>query len=364
MNPRLTPSQLKPPPIAAVLALTAVAFLASVTSALGAGDTTLVNEALSSLPDDSSTEPAVSKTGQVIAFSSSATNLSDDDGDGARDVFVRDMREETIVLVSRSNGIDGAGGQADSTQPSISASGRYVAFTSLYDEFTDEDAPGLDVFVRDLKTGTTTFVSRASGVSGVGGDANSHSPSISGDGRYVAFESNADNLHGDANDVGNVFVRDLKTSRTLLVSRPSGNVGGGANGTSASPSISGDGQRVAFESTADNLSRADDNGYENVFVRDIRSSKTLLVSKGSDNDSFDPDISATGRSVAFVSRADTFSPAADNDLYDVFVRNLADGRPVLASRRSGRKGEFRERELVRLRPFPATAGPWRSTPEP
>ena len=306
------------------------------TSSAATLDAALVNEVPGGYADDASYEPSTSASGRFVAFSSLATNLSGSDGDGAKDVFVRDLSEQSIQLVSRANGIDGAGGQADSLQPSISASGRYVAFTSLWDGFSDADAVGYDVFVRDLKLGTLALVSRASGPDGEGGDASSHSPSISADGRFVAFESNADNLDSAAADTGNVFVRDLKRNRTFLVSRKSGR-GKGGDSSSARPSISADGTRVAFHSSANNLSRKDENGFQNVFVRDVRTRKTMLVSRrtngaGGNSDSVVPRISANGESVVFESYASNLDPVANDSEYDVFVHDIATGRTAAVSK--------------------------------
>ena len=340
MNYRPTLGQLKPPPIAILIAVAVLAIPAS-----ASGQTAVVSGTPSVYTDNYSAEPSVSANGRVVAFSSEATNLSEADGDGVVDVFARDMREETFALMSRANGIDGAGSQYPSSDPSISADGRFVAFDSDENGLSDEDGPYTDVFVRDLQKGTTTLVSRASGVTGAGGDSNSDSPSISADGRYVAFESDADNFDQDASDYTNIFLRDMKRNRTILVSRRSGADGrGGTGGSSDNPSISADGMRVAFESGANNLSGADDNDYLNVFVRDLETGNTTLVSRGSGSgpggnfDSFEPAISANGRAVAFTSAALNLARAGADAYLDVHVRDLETQETILASRRSGRRG--------------------------
>jgi len=329
-------------------AIAALAVFASVTgvdeAAAARGETLLVNQPQGALADDYSDEASVSADGRFVAFTSMAKNLSDADGDGIQDVFVRDMQEETVVLVSRSSGSDGAGGQYASVTPSISANGRFVAFTSEENNFTDEDKEGADVFVRDLNTDTTTLVSRASGASGAGGDSDSYHPSISANGRYVAFVSNADNLSTVSNAYANVFVRDLKTQRTTLVSRASGRRGAAGDSSSVNPSVSGGGRYVAFASAADNLSRQDNDTYDDVFVRDLKSNDLVLVSRrgrkgpGGGANSFDPSISANGRSVAFGSAADNLDPAGDDPYDDIYVRDLEAGTTRLVSRRSGANG--------------------------
>src|SRR3954454_17416685 len=167
--------------------------------------------------------------------------------------------------------------------PSISADGRFVAFESDADNLsTADDNTSNTILVRDFQTNTTILVSRTTG--GVAADDGSTDATISADGRYVAFSSTANNLSTDDNDtLTNVFVRDLQANTTTLVSRQSASDGGAAadNANSTFPSISPDGRFVGFDSGADNLSSADDNTVTNVFLRDIDAGKTILVSRQS-----------------------------------------------------------------------------------
>ena len=185
---------------------------------------------------------------------------------------MRDLQAGTTTLVSRASGPGGAGGDSASTGPAISADGRFVAFESSAENLSDEDSAGTsDVFVRDLQTSTTTLASRANGPGGAGGDGTSFSPSISADGRHVAFESTADNLSAEDDDaVNDVFVRDLQGATTTLASRAAGAGGAGGDGTSGLPAISADGRFVAFSSDADNLSAEDADAVLDVFVRDLQ----------------------------------------------------------------------------------------------
>ena len=161
---------------------------------------------------------------------------------------------------------------------SISADGRYVAFASRANDLSAEDNDSfVNIFVRDLQANTTTLVSRASGASGAAADLWSAAPSISADGRYVAFESVAHNLSAADHDLANIFVRDLQANTTILVSRASGVSGAAADGGSVAPSISADGGRVAFESVALNL--GPDVATVDVFVRDLPASTTTLASR-------------------------------------------------------------------------------------
>ena len=165
----------------------------------------------------------------------------------------------------------GAEGNDHSIYPSVSADGRYVAFHSLATNLVPGDTNGVqDVFVRDRQSGTTERVS----VDSLGAQGNSLSefPSISADGRYVAFHSWASNLvPGDTNGWGDVFVRDCQSGTTERVSVDSLGAEGNYTSGFSRPSISPDGCCVAFESAASNLVTGDTNGEEDVFVRDRRS---------------------------------------------------------------------------------------------
>lgn len=234
--------------------------------------------------DADSAQPSSSADGSIVAFSSLAENLSSAD-DPVSDVFRHDRPDRVTRLVSRESA--SAGGQAanaDSLSPSSSADGRLVAFISQAANLSGADGEGYDVFLRDLRTGRTRLVSRQSeGRGGDGGDDQSFSPSISADGRYVAFESLAGNLSGaDRNDRFDVYVRDMETKETRLVSRQGEARGGrGGNGDSIQPTISPGGRFVAFASEAENLSGGDVATYD-VFLRDTRDKTTRLVSREGD----------------------------------------------------------------------------------
>src|SRR5262249_13410686 len=156
------------------------------------------------------------------------------DDDRINDVFVRDLQTNTTTLVSRATGVDGAKGNDQSSTPAISADGRFVAFTSFASNLDPADRDGTqDVFVRDLQANTTTLVSRANGINGVKGDNFSGEPTISADGRFVAFTSLAFNLDpADADANEDVYVRDLQAHTTVLVSRAGGASGVKGNDTS------------------------------------------------------------------------------------------------------------------------------------
>ena len=287
-------------------------------------------------------DASVSANGRFVAFQSFATNLHADDGDVGSDVFVRDLETNTIMLASRAS--DGAKGDGESFDPAISADGRFVAFVSLATNFDPNDGDTtVDVFVRDLVMQTTTLVSRAGGATGTPGDRDAFDPTISGDGRHVAFDSNSTNLHpGDLDDALDVFIRDLELSATILVSRAAGSDGDKGNQASDNPEISLNGRLVAFDSLATNLHSDDDDTVGDVFVRDWQSFTTTLVSRAdgaagaAGNGSSDiPAISADGRFAAFGSTATNLHPADSDITEDIFRRDVQAGTTTLASRSSG-----------------------------
>ncbi len=272
--------------------------------------------------DDESRDPSISADGRYVAFWSFATNLVPDDTNGRADVFVYDRQTSTIVRASvDSNGNEGTN---HSFFPSLSADGRYVAFESAASDLVPDDADGVqDVFVRDLVAGTTERVSF--GADGSQPDADCGLASISPDGRYVAFESTATNLvPGDGNGSRDVFVRDRQSGTTEIVSVDSfGNLG---DGDSRAPAISADGRFVAFESAATNLVLGDTNGHHDVFVRDRQDGITTRVSVDSsgvqgNGDSVNPSITGDGRWVVFTSSATNLVSGDTMGSDDIFLRD-------------------------------------------
>jgi hypothetical protein len=265
---------------------------------------------------------ANSVDGRYVAFSSYASNLVAGDTNGRADVFVRDRETGTTTLASVDR--NSVQGNSDSSDAAISADGRYVAFRSRASNLVAGDSNGWDdVFVRDIQTGITTLVS-ANGA-GEQGDGSSSGPTISPDGRYVAFQSRAGNLAvGDPDSIEDVFVRDTQTGTTRLVSTGGGGVKG--DGSSSEPAISADGRHVAFQSGASNLVAGDTNAWDDVFVRDTHLGTTTRVSvndSGVQGDSFssEPAISANGRYVTFHSGASNLVAGDTNGVMDVFVRD-------------------------------------------
>ncbi len=284
----------------------------------------------------------ISSDGTALAFASRATNLDPADTDSVLDVFLRDMGAGQTELASQSPVEPPVNANGESRDPAISADGRYVAFSSFGTNIdpaaTDNRS---DVFVRDTQTGVTVLASRE-GESGPEGDDGSVHPSISADGRYVAFESEAENLVAtDGDGQPDVYVRDLVANTTTLVSVH--NDGSNVGGFPAEPSISGDGTRIAFDVDI-SYRGGDDNGLNDIYVRDLAADETLLVSRADgssevgDGDSRVPEISADGGSVAFESTADNLTDDGASPVQQVFVRTIDGDQTVLASRADGANG--------------------------
>ncbi len=290
--------------------------------------------------------PSLSSSGRFLAFASEDPDLSDEDRDSSttpagdtfpvRDIFVYDRSTGKTALASRANGVKGAGGNEDSNLPSISADGRYVAFQTGATNFLRGSYGG--IFVRDLRRRTTTPV--ASVRLHPGGSLNGgYTPSISAHGRWVAFLTSTHFRHGNALEVA---VRDMDGKRAVYASRADGRRGALAADDCKLPAISANGRYVAFATKARNLSGIDKDSVEDVFVRDLKTNLTMLVSRAQgkrgaagSGDSSNPSISADGRYVAFESYASNLGPSDDSTIPDVFVRDMRSGRVFLASRASG-----------------------------
>ena len=296
--------------------------------------------------DGPSTAPTLSANGRFVAFQSQADNLQAADSDAVQNVFRRDLQAGAVTLVSR-DGLLGAGAVADSFVSAVSADGRFVAFTSGADNLSAQDDDAFEnAFVRDLDTGEVTLVSRATGADGAPANDVSTEVSLSADGRVAAFSSRADNLSADDDDaLTNVFVRDLRTGALTLASRATGATGAAADRSSVAPSLSGDGRTVAFQSLASNLSDEDADATLDVFVRELRTERSTLVSRAAgangaagDDGSSAPSLSDDGRVVAFVSEADNLSDEDENQVINVFARNLETEALAFASRATGPSG--------------------------
>ncbi len=287
--------------------------------------------------DGPSYEPAISRDGRYVAFPTSATNLVPNDSNGFTDIVVRDRVGELTLLASVSPTDSPANN--DSLWCSISEDGRYVAFQSSATNLIIGGNPWPGIYVRDMVGATTECISLPAG----GGNANDVSvkPTITPNGRYVAYRSFASNLiAGDTNGFSDVFVFDRDTDVTSRVSVATLTSAEGNGETAGRPAISPDARYVVFSSAADNLVPGDTNGKWDVFIRDRNTSVTERISvssteeQGNDDSSgiSDPNglaphlaISDDGRYVAFASLASNLVSGDTNGSWDVFVRDRVAG---------------------------------------
>lgn len=286
-------------------------------------NTTIVSIATNgSVSNDYSYGTSISGDGRYVTFTSYANNLVLADNNGASDIFLRDTISNATERISISS--TGEEGNYDSYEPSISADGRYVAFTSYATNLVPGDTNGFsDVFIRDRLLNTTYCLSISN--TGEGGNADSYGSSISADGRYIAFVSPANNLvSNDDNGFSDIFVYDqtLNSIKRISIS----NTGKERNWDCYSPCISADGNCIAFVSGADNLISDDNNSFEDIFVYNqaLNSVKRVSISTNGEEANggcFGPSISADGRYIAFTSYASNLVTDDNNDLSDIFVRD-------------------------------------------
>jgi Tol biopolymer transport system component len=284
---------------------------------------------------------SISADGRYVVFTSEAGNLVPGDTNDATDVFVHDCQTGDTIRVSVTP--SGGQAVGFSGEGVISADGRYVAFDSYARNLVSHDTNGgQDVFLRDLKTGKTTRMDVSSYGRQTARGSQSGSPAISADGRFVAFASNAPNLvTGDTNRVTDIFLRDRKRGLTVRVSvgvRSRQAWDARSRNGSTSPSITADGRFVAFVSSATNLVSNDTNRMPDVFVRDRSLRRTTRVSLSSSGgqakrESGVPVISPDGRFVAFSSYS-ALVPGEPPGVGQLFVRDLQAGTISLASRNS------------------------------
>ncbi len=268
--------------------------------------------------------PSISANVRYVAFESNVNDLVAGDTNGVHDIFVHDRNTGTTTLVSRNT--DGTQGNRGSREPSMSTDGRYIAFRSDSNNLVSGDTNStFDIFVHDRNTGTTTLVSR--NTDGTKSNSISSDPYLSADGRYVAFFSFADNLvAGDTNNATDIFIHDRNTGTLVRLNT----VGTQTTDTFGGLTLSADGRYVCFHSKNGNLVSGDTNNVADIFVHDRNTSVTSLVSRNPDgtqsNDhSFDPTLSADGRYVAFYSFADNLVVGDTNSVSDIFVHDRNTG---------------------------------------
>ncbi|MFN8018019.1 MAG: DUF4214 domain-containing protein [Acidimicrobiales bacterium] len=320
----------KVPPIAAIATVATLAVAASLVALPSApaqaivGGTYQITSRVSVLPDGSQSGGghgvAMTPDGRYTVFSMLAPTFP---GAGpTSQVFRRDQWTGREVLVSAASSA-GAVPNGTSSDPTISDDGKWIAFSSAASNLVETDTNAKkDVFLRNMDVGVTQLLSVSS--SEVQGDGDSVDPSISGAGDKVAFDSKATNLvAGDTNGTDDVFVRSWVAGTTERVSVSTGSAQG--NGTSSLPAMSGDGSSVAFSSGATNLVAGDTNGTYDVFERSLGLHTTTRVSLNGSTEpngaSSAPAISNTGAVVVFDSSASNLVAGDTNGDDDVFAWN-------------------------------------------
>ncbi len=306
------------------------------------GETLLISAAADGTPGNAdSFAPAISADGLTVAFESDATNLVDGDGNKVRDVFVWSSAGGAYATsVFRANvGPGGIEANAPSSEATVSGDGRVIAFTSSASNLTP-GVPGTEtpnVFRRDTKAGATTLVTRGLNGPAVGGSK----PSISEDGMRIAFQSFSNALvSGDKNGLWDIFVHDFSTGGLQRVSVPQGggerNQGEESASRIVAPVISGDGNVVAFTTTATNLVPGVTKALQNVYVMDLQSGRLIRASvstAGAEGDGASPieqgerpALSYDGTWVAFPSSSKNFGAPEGN----IFLHNNRTGetRPL------------------------------------
>ncbi|HEV7400039.1 MAG TPA: hypothetical protein VGN84_07185 [Solirubrobacterales bacterium] len=236
------------------------------------------------------TPVSISDDGRYVGFETASTNLGEQGPAGAVEGFVKDLDSGELILVSRADGAAGEpAGEPGIAGFALSGDGRYVLFssaaTNLGTTLPGEETGEQHVYRRDLQSGETELVDRVSGAGGEILSRGATAAAISADGRYVLFGASVANLEDPDGDhaetaIATMYVRDTQTDTTTAVSRASGAAGELADKPSEAGSISDDGRYVTFASHAANLvAGVEDSASEHVYLRDLQSATTTLVSQ-------------------------------------------------------------------------------------
>jgi hypothetical protein len=286
--------------------------------------------------NDESSDPALSADGKKVAFPTKATNLDPSDTDSISDIYIKDLSTGDIMLASTSD--SGVKGNGHSASPSLSSDGTKVAFGSTATNLDPADTDTIsDIYVKDLITGDLTLATTSD--AGVKGNGSNADISLSGNGSKVAFVSTATNLDpADTDLFGDIYVKELTTGDIALAS--TSDVGVKGNSESSGANISADGTAVAFATDSSNLDAGDTDSIADVFVKTLPTGNITLAStsdagvKGNDY-SFSPTLSSNGAKVGFESQASNLDPADSDRVNDIFVKDLTSGDIALASTSSG-----------------------------
>ncbi|PKP13915.1 MAG: hypothetical protein CVU08_02835 [Bacteroidetes bacterium HGW-Bacteroidetes-3] len=287
--------------------------------------------------------PAISGDGKSVAFESYSNNLVQSDKNSFRDIFIWHSGTNKIETVSIGTG--GAEANAESYEPSVSGDGNFIAFTSMASNIstTDKGTSNNNVFLRDLKLGSTMMIS-IDPIAKKGGGGSK--PSISYDGTRIAFYSHTATLVTDDNNgFWDIFLWEKNISKFKRVSLTADgkerNQGTESANRIVAPAISGDGRYIAFTTTATNMVAGNINGYQDVYVYDINTGKTVIASNGANGISGNADspieqgekiaISFDGKWVAFSTKASNLGVPASN----IVMHNMITGENRAVSNVTG-----------------------------
>lgn len=292
---------------------------------------------------------SISADGSKVVFDNTATNLVNgfnDNNGSSGDVFLYDVATNGLTLVSHKSNSPITTGNDVSQSAQISADGSRIAFQSGATDLAGTANGSENVYVYSVAAGSVTLVSHTSSSLTTAGNAASNSVSISDDGSKIAFQSRATNLTSsfvNANSNGyDIFLYTVGTGALQLVSHSKSSANSSGNGNSFFPVISSDGSKIAFESLANDLISGvtDTNGDTDVFVCDVTTGTTILVSHNStsnsltgDNSSFNPLFSGDGSKVIFLSRASNLISGGTNtnSTVNVFLFDVAARTATLLS---------------------------------
>jgi hypothetical protein len=298
------------------------------------GRVTLVSKTSAGLAGNGpSSYATISSDGKRIAYQSLASDLVTGDSNGKSDVFLYTRVGQVTTRVS----LTASNGQAndDSSFPALSSNGSFLAFVSKAD-LTGVGTAGIqNLYLRKVDGSSTKLFSRGSGT---GANAHVYFPVMSSDSRFIAYTSSASNLvAGDSNGTSDVFLYDRATGLTQRVSVDS--AGGQADGSSSMPSVSDDGNVIAFESKATNLVAGDSNGLRDLFVRNRSAGTTTRVSVDANGAqpngiSYHATLTRDGNRVAFASQASNLVAGDTNNVADVFQRLVADPTSIARASRN------------------------------
>jgi Tol biopolymer transport system component len=309
------------------------------------GTTELISVVNGQAADGNSRHPAVSDDGRYVAFYSLAADIALNDDNGVGDVFVYDRQSGTMTAVSLTSG--GEVGDGESRNTTISGDGQYIAFESMATDLVEDDGnDASDIFLYSLQGGSLERVSVNS--DNDEGEGHSFNADLSADGRYVVFQSQAENLWvGDSNEKSDIFVYYKDNANGIQVERASVAVEGGQpNGNSGYAAISADGRYVTYSSFANNLAGGEIYGSNlDVYFYDRQANETERVSadmlgQEPDGASVNPDISADGRFVTFDSTATNLVENDLNSRIDVFIRDRMPPVAVDINYVSGSPGSY------------------------